>query len=279
MAAREQCQSRVRFTPVAARLGGACPTGGGRYHLVMPHEVMNVQQVARYLNLSVGEVTKLAARGQLPARKVGGNFQFHKGEIDHWVERRMAGLSHDRLAEIEHGVSKHHGMEVEAPLLAGLIPPGGVAAPLLARTRDGVIRALVEIADQAGLVYDRPRLIEEIRHREDLCPTALAPGVALPHPRHPLPHDIARSFLVAGRTAGGIPFGAQDGSLTRLFFLICCKDDRTHLHVLARISRMLDEATVEGLLSAEDAEGMRQLLQRREEALLARTSGGTQKAQ
>jgi len=41
----------------------------------------------------------------------------------------------------------------------------------------------------------------------------LIPGVALPHPRHPLPYDIAASFVVVGLTGAGIPFGAEDGSL------------------------------------------------------------------
>ncbi|RPI63340.1 MAG: PTS fructose transporter subunit IIABC, partial [Planctomycetaceae bacterium] len=65
-------------------------------------------------------------------------------------------------------------------------------------------------------------------------------------------YDIAASFVVVGLTASGVPYGAIDGSLTRLFFLICCKDDRTHLHVLARIGRMLqDQQAIDSLLSAE----------------------------
>ena len=44
-----------------------------------------------------------------------------------------------------------------------------------------------------------------------------------------------------------------DGSLTRLFFLICCKDESTHLHVLARLATMLhDQADVEDLIADFD---------------------------
>jgi PTS system nitrogen regulatory IIA component len=83
--------------------------------------------------------------------------------------------------------------------------------------------------------------------------TALTRDVALPHPRHHAPYDIAESFIVVGRVSRGLPFGAADGSLTRLFFLICCKDDRTHLHVLARLGRMLHHRdTVDALLDAAD---------------------------
>jgi len=235
---------------------------------------MDVQQVARYLNLPVREVVKLAARGKMPARKVSGQFRFRKGQIDHWVETQMPQLSHERMAEIERGVSSHHGMDHEAPLLMPLIPAGGILVPLPARTRDAALRALVAAAAGADLVHEPKDLIEHVRQREDLCSTALLPGVALPHPRHPLPHDIAASFVIVGRTAGGIPFGCVDGSMTRLLLLICCKDERTHLHVLARISRVLDPATVEALMEGPDAEAVRERLGRREAEVLGLADAG-----
>ena len=144
--------------------------------------------------------------------------------------------------------------------------------PLGARTRQAAIRSLVALAEQADLVYDRDQLIEEIRTREDLCSTALIPGVALPHPHFPVPYDIAASFVVVGLTPSGIPFGAPDGKLTRLFFMICCKDDRTHLHVLARLMRMLDDRSArEELFHAESPEQLRALLQQAEAAALGAT--------
>jgi len=233
----------------------------------MPHEIMNERQVAAYLQMDVREVIKLASRGQISCRKVGQGFQFRKGQIDHWMEARMHTLDKDRLAGLERGVTAHHGMDHAELEVCPLIPPGGLAAPLQARTREGVLRDLVELADAAGLVYVRDELLAEVRQREELCSTALVPRVALPHPRHPLPYDIAASFIVVGLAPGGIPFGAEDGSLTRLFFLICCKDDRTHLHVLARLMRMLhDVGSVERLLAAGSAEELRQMLVELEEA-------------
>jgi nitrogen PTS system EIIA component len=227
----------------------------------MPSEQMNEQQVAAYLHLDLREVVKLASRGHLPSRKVGGKYLFRKGEVDHWVESRMHELGKDRLAGIERGVSAHHGIDDTVEIVAPLIPPDGLAVPLKARSRDGVIRDLVGLADRAGLVYTKADLIDNVLAREELCSTALVPGVALPHPRHPLPHDIDSSFVVAGLTPSAIPFGAHDGSLTRLFFLICCKDDRTHLHVLARLGRMLQERRdIERLMDAQTPDELRTIL-------------------
>ena len=240
----------------------------------MPHEQMDEKEVAAYLHMDVREVAKLASRGRIPCRKIAGRFCFHKGELDHWVESQMDTLGKERLEGIERGVTRHHGFDAQSMLVCGLIPPAGLAVPLKARTRDAVIRRLVDLADGLDLVYCREELLAEVRAREELCTTAMVPGVALPHPRHPLPHDIAASFIVVGRTSSGICYGAADGSLTRLFFLICCKDDRTHLHVLARLARMIyDPATIEELLQAPGEEPLRSTLQRLEKKAIQEAEG------
>lgn len=208
----------------------------------MPHEQMNEQQVAAYLHMDLREVLKLAARGRIPCRKVSGRFVFRKGDVDHWVEQQMHEMPKGRLADIEKGVSEYHGFEMRELRVWPLISAGGIVVPLGARTRDAAIRRLVDRADEGGVVYAKDDLLKEVRDREDLCSTAIAPGVAMPHPRHPVPYDIATGFIVVGLTSAGIPYGAPDGSLTRLFFLICCKDDRTHLHVLARLGQMFHDA-------------------------------------
>ncbi len=175
----------------------------------MPHEQMTEHQVASYLHLDVREVVKLASRGGIPCRQQRGKYVFIKSEVDHWIERQMHTLGQERLADIAKGVSEHHGFDLHAPLVGPMIPPDGLAVPLAARTRDAVLRGLVDLACAAQLVIDRGHLIEEVRAREKLCSTVVAPGVALPHPRHPMPYDIEASFVVAGVTRGGIPFGRR----------------------------------------------------------------------
>jgi nitrogen PTS system EIIA component len=237
----------------------------------MPREQMNPQQVAAYVHLDGREIVKLASRGQIPCRKVRGEYVFLKCDVDHWIESHMHTLEKDRLAGIERGVSAHHGYDHADMVIGPLIPEAGLAVPLHARTRGSVLRGLVDLASEAELVYGKEELLEEVVNREELCSTALWPGVALPHPRHPVPYDIASSFIVGGLTGSGIPFGCPDGSLTRLFFLICCKDERTHLHVLARLAQMLHQPdAVERMLGADSAEQLQSVLQELETTLVAR---------
>lgn len=235
----------------------------------MPREQMDSLQVAAYLHMDIRELKKLASRDKIPCRRVGDDYQFRKGEVDHWVEVQMHKLGKDRLEDIVKGVSQHHGFDHEAMLVNPMIPDDGVVVPLQARTREAVLRTLVDEGQKRQLVLAKDEVLEEVRRREELCTTAMVPGVALPHPHHPLPWDISQAFIIVGLTPSGIPYGAEDGSLTRLFFFICCKDERTHLHVLARLGRMLHEkGAIDDLLGAEDADELASLIYALEEDVL-----------
>jgi PTS system nitrogen regulatory IIA component len=90
-------------------------------------------------------------------------------------------------------------------------------------------------------------MAEAVEARENLHPTALDNGVALLHPRRPLPQILEEPFLALGRTLQGIPFGSDSGQLTDIFFLILSVDDSQHLRTLARLSRLI---STEGFLPA-----------------------------
>ena len=49
-------------------------------------EDLDVARLANYLHLSPDQVTKMAVRGRIPGRKVGGQWRFSEAEIHHWLE-------------------------------------------------------------------------------------------------------------------------------------------------------------------------------------------------
>lgn len=48
-------------------------------------EVMTIEDVANYLRIPRSSVYKLAQKGDLPGRKVGKHWRFHRGTIADWV--------------------------------------------------------------------------------------------------------------------------------------------------------------------------------------------------
>lgn len=228
---------------------------------------MDLEQLATYLQRDVREVSKLASRGHLPGQKVGGQWRFASSEINHWLETQLPSYTAEELTVLE----GRGGPAAGAPLVATLLSEATTAIPLAARTRRSVLRELVTLAEQSWQVYDPEALLNAIEQREGLGSTALHSGVAVPHPRRPVSDRAQGESLIAfGRITGGVPFGAPDGSLTDLFFLVSCLDSRTHLQVLARLSRLiLRPGLLEELRAAETAHAAYQALVQAEVALLA----------
>jgi nitrogen PTS system EIIA component len=202
----------------------------------MGNEMMDLEQLASYLQRDLREVTKLASRGHLPGHKVSGQWRFARAEINHWIETQMHAYTEQELALLESGGQRGGDRE---PLVSVLLSEASMAVPLPAASRPSALRELVRLAEQSWQVYDPEAVLAAIRQREEMGSTGLENGVAIPHPRRPLPSALGDSVLAYGRTTSGIPFGAAHGVLTDIFFLVCCRDDRTHLRVLARLSRLL----------------------------------------
>jgi PTS system nitrogen regulatory IIA component len=201
----------------------------------MGSDMMDMEQLAAYLQRDVREVGKLASRGHLPGHKVGGQWRFARAEINHWIETQMPSLTEKELTNLESASAR--GGDAE-PLLANLLSEASIAVPLAASTRASVLKELVVLAEQSWQVYDPEAILDAVRQREEMASTALPSGIAIPHPRRPLATALGESVIAYARTASGIPFGSPHGGLTDLFFLVCCRDDRTHLRVLARLTRL-----------------------------------------
>jgi PTS system nitrogen regulatory IIA component len=236
----------------------------------MPYRSMTLQEVAKLLGADARRVERMAQRGEIPCQKVGGHFRFNRAEITEWLQQHMGAMSHDHLAEVDAGITTQRQTPQDETIVGPLLRPEAVTTNLGSRTKNSTLRELVALAEQTGLVLDARALVEAVVHREELYSTALEGGVAIPHPRRPLPEAIAEPILVVARTSQGIAFGAPDGRLTNLFFLIASPDDRHHLHVLARLCRMLrDEKFVAKLEAADTREDMIELLKDRERKVLA----------
>jgi len=205
----------------------------------MHHEDFDVASLATYLHLTPQQVQRLADRGKIPGRKVAGQWRFSPAEIHQWLEHRIGLLAEDEdLAEMESQLKPGNTTAGEISI-AALLPLEAIQVPLLGRTRNSVIREVVDVAARTGWLWDPQAMMEAVLAREDMHPTALESGVALLHPRRPLARILEQPFLAFGRTRSGIPFGGETGMLTDCFFLICSVEDRGHLRTLARLSRLL----------------------------------------
>jgi len=79
---------------------------------------------------------------------------------------------------------------------------------------------------------------------------------------------------VLGRTVQPIHYGAPDGRPTDLFCLLCCQDDKLHLHTLARLCLVAQKTELlSQLRAAPDAAALHECLLAAEEAVIGNLSG------
>jgi len=206
----------------------------------MSNSSLNLPQLAQYLRLPERQVQKLVDRGSIPGRRVHGEWQFSMDEVHRWMETRIGACDEQELAEMECALAdSNQSSQDDIVRISSLILPEAVEIPLQARTRDSVIRRMAHLAERTGNLWDADKMIEAVKKREELHTTALDNGVALLHPRRPMPTVLGSNLIVLGCTATGIPFGGGFGNLTDVFYLILSLDDRAHLRVLARLSRLI----------------------------------------
>ncbi|MCA9261803.1 MAG: PTS sugar transporter subunit IIA [Planctomycetales bacterium] len=222
---------RVLRTPQTARRG----------LFPVADDDFDVASLAAYLHMMPAQISKLAERGKIPARRVAGDWVFSRPEVTQWLEDRMGLSDDDELAAMETQLIRQEDVDQHDVSLARILSLDTVAVPLQARTRGKVISTMCNLASTTGLLWDADKMAEAVTAREALHPTALDNGAALLHPRRPQSSILAEAVLALGITSQGIPFGNR-GQLTDIFFLICATSDHEHLRILARLSRLLTDS-------------------------------------
>jgi PTS system nitrogen regulatory IIA component len=237
----------------------------------MPYQLLNLEEVARYLHLTSADVERRVKKGEIPFEKRGERVVFRKRDIDAWASQRILGLPEQRLVEYHRkttrGTREFLPHEAILPEMQGR---GAVNSAMTSKTKGSVLRDLVALAEKTGQLTDPKELLVSLETREELCPTALPGGLAIPHPRFHQPYLFESSFVVVGRPIQEIHFGAPDGKPTDLIFLLCCQDDRMHLHTLSRVCLMAQKTEMlSQLRAAPDATAMRDCIIAAEREALA----------
>lgn len=216
----------------------------------MSREFMTLDELVQLLGRDRRLVEKLVQRGVIPGRRIGGEWRFNDIEITHWLEQDLRELDDEGLAQLEQS-QRSTELDSQSPIQV-LLSPETCEVPLDAGTKPSVLQALIELAGRTWHVWDPAAILKAVKDREEVMSTAFENGVAIPHPRNPLPDALGQSVIAFGRTSRGIPFGGPRRVLTDLFFLVLARDAATHLQILARLGRILQrEGFVDQLRAAE----------------------------
>jgi PTS system nitrogen regulatory IIA component len=211
---------------------------------------LKIRDVAELLSVSETTIRRWLANGEIPAYRLGNQYRFSRIEIENWVlSRKMHKEKEEKANEVSEEMIELQGEKTERILRSRIgtqayslfraIYKGGVLSNVPGNTKEEVIcEALKQIA--ASLNLDADVLTELFLDREELMPTALNHGVAVPHTRDFLlqaPFDVVTIVY----PEKPIEYGALDGrKVHTMFFLLACEDKR-HLHLLAKLAHLTRE--------------------------------------
>lgn len=229
-------------------------------------EYLNIGQLASNLGWSPRFIEGLVRGEKLPGLEISGVWHFRRDDVIDWLEQKIQTLDANRVRDLERRVESSlvadgtYRRPVATDRLTSRMPEDGIALDVHITDKADVLKALVGLAERTGLLYDRDYLLASLVDREALCSTGMPGGVALCHPRRPVPSAISTQFVCLLRTLQPVEFGAPDGKGTRVFFLLCAPDDRSHLYGLARVARLLHNGLLDLVLAAKSEDEVKQAI-------------------
>jgi len=202
-------------------------------------EVMTLGQVAQYLHLAEKTVVRMAQRGEIPAAKIASQWRFMRSLVRDWLAGQMEGLP----AAPEAG----EGGRPPAVPLHELVREDLMVLDVRPGPKEAVLRQLVAPLVQTGFARNVEELLAALLQRERMMTTAVGQGVAVPHPRRPMPGMFAEPAVVLGICPEGTDFEAIDDRKVHVFFLICATREAVHLQLMARVAWLTRQGALDAL--------------------------------
>lgn len=207
---------------------------------------LTLTEAAELLGTGEAQVEDLVVKSALPAFKMHDRLWVNRTELLEWAASR--GVRFSRRV-YSHGESN----------LSAALERGGVHE-LAASSLEAALCALVQRLPLPPDV-DREELLDVLRVRDPCSPTVVAPGVLIPHARMPVVLDVDEPLLGLGYLREPLPIGSDSVGAV---FLLVTPTVRAHLHLLARLARVLHDPSLCG--AVERQEGIERVLQLTAEA-------------
>ncbi len=221
-------------------------------------EVMTLEEVADYLQVSEKSVLRMAQSGKIPAAKVASQWRFMRSVVDDWLMAQM------EIPSVRSAPTRKEPARL--PLLTELMPETLMNLEIQPDGKENVLTQLVEPLRTSKLLRQHRRFLESVLERESLVSTAIGHGIALPHPRRPLPGIFKEPNVVLGVCREGTDFNALDHQRTYVFFLLCAPSEDVQMRLLARVIQLGRHiAAIEKIKKAGSKEAVTEILRAAEE--------------
>lgn len=210
--------------------------------------ILTLKELANYLRVNERTIQRMLKTGQIQGVKIGGQWRFNGSQIDRiFFPDKQSNPDPVPLSELIHS-------HLAIPL-SRMLREDRIILDIRADSVATAVDALTEPFARKTLLLDTQDLRHRLLQREELLSTGIGNGIAIPHPRDPIPTLREPSVIVIGRSVPGVPYNALDGKPVHLFFLLCCQNIELHLHMMGRLAQLLREKELtDGCMGASSPE-------------------------
>jgi PTS system nitrogen regulatory IIA component len=201
-------------------------------------EALSPKEVAELLDLPLVTIQRWEHQGKIPFKLIKSKKWYKKREILEWA------AVHDIMLRKE--ISEHAAKSKD--FLRQAIERGGiyhnVAGTDIYTVFQQALDMLPFLADK-----DRIQILNELLNREELAPTAIGHGIAIPHTRERLNLGLEDIHIPVLFLKNAVEFNAIDGEPVYVLFMLFTTNTRDHLKILSRIGFALKTGEIQNILS------------------------------
>lgn len=141
-----------------------------------------------------------------------------------------------------------------------LINENLVCLDLKSTNKEDLLSEMANILEKNQCITNKEDYLKDVWARENLGSTGFEDGIAIPHAKST---TVIKPAVVIGIHRTGIDYGADDGELSNIFFMLASPDsgDNHHIEVLAQISsKIIEEGFLDSLRNAKTEQEIVRLL-------------------
>ncbi len=192
---------------------------------------LTVRDAADLLGVSEKAIYDWVKTRDLPAVRMNEEIRFNRSELLEWATAEGVDVSPRMFQD-------SGSLPVERATISEALARGGVHARVPGHSPQEALRSVVGLLALPPGV-DRESLLSVLLAREALGSTAIGDGIAIPHVRNPIVLHVDEPIVSLCYLERPVDFGALDGQPVHALFTLVTTTIRTHLHLLSRLSYLL----------------------------------------
>ncbi|MFH1197076.1 MAG: PTS sugar transporter subunit IIA [bacterium] len=187
---------------------------------------LKIKDIVNLLQVNEKTVYRWIKEKKIPCYKINYQYRFNKSEINEWILSNKIELSSSLI-----------NLSVNHYELTSFLERGGIIPDVEGENVREVLKSAIDkISTPPDLAKDE--ILSALLSREELMPTAIGKGLAIPHPRNPIVTNPGSASVSICYLKKPVDFSALDGEPVHSMFLLLTASPRMHLETLSKVSQL-----------------------------------------